>query len=311
MEFAELYRKDKVDPGWNKDMIKTCLKWVSKQMTTGLDSQTAAFYRPEQCEEESKQDAGWYAPDRVPTIDVSDIYAGYREAHGRITRLVGLGGLSSINGAGPGIRLRGVKNQSDGLMACQKRSRKVISFIHPMRIPSRIIGARLPVSRYGDLSAVFPAMHNSVRGLGWIVYSLCHIQNRLKSRFYDTVFEQLLQYFQVSSMDEVGRAMKIELANMGFLDESIKMVKAQDRWQPNAQFIELGLGQVMRDIQSNSKAWTQNSDAGNSKTEKTKFQHGRVAAHERFGQRGHEPDVFLSETTGPGNVPAFLPSKLT
>jgi hypothetical protein len=102
---------------------------------------------------------------------------------------------------------------------------------------------------------------------------MCHIQNRLESRFYDTAFEQLLQYFQVSSLDEVGRAMKIELANMGFLDESIKMVKAQDRWQPNIQFTEAAFQRIDQRIQGNSKAWTQNSDAGNSRTEKTKFQY--------------------------------------
>lgn len=271
MEFAELYRKDKIDPGWNRDMIRDCMKWVDKQMTTGLDSQTRAFYRPEQWEEESKQDAGWYAPDRVPTIDVFDIY-GYREAHGKhpagwVRRII----LDEWSGSGnPPAKGREPQRRTDGI---SKKVKKGDFLYTSGDNPVCSTWNNIASVQYGDLSAVFPAMHNSVRGLGWIVYSLCHIQNRVKSRFYDTLFEQLLQYFQVSSMDDAGRAMKIDLANMGFIDETIKMVKAQDRWQPNWQFIEGGLGMLMKDIQSNSKAWTQNADAGNSRTEKTKFQY--------------------------------------
>jgi hypothetical protein len=271
MEFAELYRKDKVDPGWNRDMIKDCLKWVSKQMTTGLDSQTTAFYRPEQWEEENKQDAGWYAPDRCPTIDVFDIY-GYREAHGKypagwVRRIM----LDQWSGTGnPPAKGGTPERRTDGVLKKVKKG----DFLYTSDAnPVCSTWNNITSVQYGDLSAVFPAMHNSVRGLGWIVYSLCHIQNRLKSRFYDSVFEQLLQYFQVSSMDDVARAMKVELAQMGFIDETIKMVKAQDRWTPDYPFVEGGLGMLQNDIQNNSKAWTQNSTGGNEKTEKTKFQY--------------------------------------
>jgi hypothetical protein len=95
----------------------------------------------------------------------------------------------------------------------------------------------------------------------------------MKCRLYDSTFEALLQYFRIKNSDMAQRTMKVELASQGFIDETIEFVKQQDRWQPNAGFIDLGMGTVKGDLDSHSKSFTATPDAANAKTEKTKFQY--------------------------------------
>lgn len=273
MELEKLTLSAKRDPGWNMELVKRCLKWVDQEMRGGLDSTYNQYYKPEKWEEESKQEAGWYMADRVPTIDVFDIYA-YVESTasqpaGWVRRII----LDSWSnpGVSPGPNSSKPERRSDrGDLDTSSKDNFLFSSNSK---PVAETWQNIVSVQYADLSAGFPAMHNSVRSLGWLTYAQCHIGNRLKCRFYDSVFEALMQYFQVSSMDDVQRAMKLELANTGFIDDTIQPVKAQDRWQPNSQLIELGLGQNAQDIASHSKSFTQNPDASNSRTEKTKFQY--------------------------------------
>ena len=278
MELARLTMESKRDPGWNMELVQACLTWAEGQMKNGLDSTYYNVYQPEKWTEEKKQMAGWYLADRVPTIDVFDFYckveATDTEPEGWVRRII-LDSWSSPGnpptGDGPTRQDRkglDKKNKGDFLYTSGRR-------------PVAGSWQNIISVQYADLSAGFPAMHNSVRSLGWLAYALCHIQNRMKCRLYDSTFEALMQYFRVKNMDGVQRALKVELANMGFVDETIDFIKASERWQPNAQFIELGFGAVKQDLDSHSASWTAQPDAANSRTEKTKFQY--MAELQRIG----------------------------
>jgi hypothetical protein len=108
--------------------------------------------------------------------------------------------------------------------------------------------------------------------LGFLLYSICHLQNRLRCKFSEAIFEQLLMYFRVSSMDDAERVIKLELANKGFLDESINFIPAAERYQVNANLVELGLRENETIITSNASSWTQSQVGSQDRTEKTKFQ---------------------------------------
>ena len=271
MKLAALTEQAKRDPGWNMDYVKDLLKYVDREMRNGLAGQYNTFYKPEQWEQDNKQQADRYMADRVPTIDVFDVYcfveATDNEPAGWVRRMI----LDSWGNPGPGAS-GGPQRRTDrgGL---DKTSKGDFIFSSRKR-PVADSWENIATFSYADLTAVAPFYHNSVRSLGWMTYALCHIGNRLKCRVYDSVFEALIQYFQVSSMSDTQRAMKVELASMGFVDDTIKFVKASDRWQPNANWIELGLEMNEQDIESNSKSWTQNvGNQGGANTEKTKFQY--------------------------------------
>ena len=274
MELVKLTMSSKRDPGWNMQLVKSCLSWVDSQMKNGLDSGYYQFYRPEKWEEERKQEAGWYGSDRVPTIDVLDFYCYVeptdREPGGWVRRMI----LDSWSNPGNPPTGEGPQKQDrkGGDKKLDKKNKGDFLFTSGARPVADSWQEIVSVS-YADLSAGFPAMHNSVRSLGWLAYALCHIQNRMKCRLYDSTFEAMLQYFRIKNSDMAQRTLKVELASQGFIDETIEFVGQEERWQANAQFVELGMGSVAQDLASHSKSYTAQPDSNNARTEKTKFQY--------------------------------------
>src|SRR5690349_6486385 len=56
--------------------------------------------------------------------------------------------------------------------------------------------------QFADLSAVAPFRYHSVRSLGFLLYAPCHLQMRMRCKFSEAVFENLMMYFRVHNMDE-------------------------------------------------------------------------------------------------------------
>jgi hypothetical protein len=82
-----------------------------------------------------------------------------------------------------------------------------------------------------------------------------------------------MNYYRVKSIDDVDRALKLDLVNRGFIDETIQFVPQAERWQINTQLIELGMSQNANLIESNGSRFTQqpmNNDGAGQR--KTKFQ---------------------------------------
>ena len=127
--------------------------------------------------------------------------------------------------------------------------------------------------QFADLSAVFPARYHAVRGLGWLLYASCHLSSRLRCKFYESVLETLMMLYEVNDQSDVQNALKLNLINRGFIDKTIRPVKAADRWQVNANLVELGLKDNQQVIGQNSAAFTQNQNQVSDRTEKTRFQY--------------------------------------
>ena len=126
--------------------------------------------------------------------------------------------------------------------------------------------------QFADLSAVAPFRYHSVRSLGFLIYAVCDLQNRLRCKFTEAVFEQLMIYFQVSNADDMQRALKVDMINRGFIDDSVKFIKAQDRYQVNSNLAELGLAQNQSLISLNSASYSPQTNNSPNNVEKTKFQ---------------------------------------
>lgn len=268
---AQLHRLTtgpKVDPGWKLPVVKQCIEWAHKQGTQSLSYQD--IWSPERIAELLKSDLGWYASDKVPTIDCWDFY--FKEDSkgecGWCRRIVlaanGDPGFGSYDmGAGaqkpktPEKNLLGERGQ----FLYDSGKRKVASDL------SQILHFQ-----FGDLSAVAPFRYHSVRSLGFLLYAVCHLQNRLRCRFHESVFEQMLQYFRINNPDDAERALKIELINRGVIDNSVEFVKAQDRWQVNQALAEMALSHNRELMGSNASNYTQNYDYGKERTQKTATQ---------------------------------------
>lgn len=262
-ELIRLTRNAPKDSGWNTKLVKACIEWVDKESLQLSNNNWPDVWSPEKMAERVKGDGGIYAGDQVPTIDCFDFYFWNddKKEEGWNRRII-LDSWSTPEGSAAQMTMTRDPEMgwAQGQFLFSSGSRKVASS-----------WKELVSFQFADLSAVSPFYYHSVRGLGYLLYSVCQLQNRLRCKFNESVFESLLMYFRVKNLDDVERALKVELANRGFIDESLQFIPAAERFQVNAQLVELGLNENTNLISGHSSSWTQQSQA-NDKTEKTKFQ---------------------------------------
>lgn len=263
------------DPGWNIPFVQNCLDWLDSQMTQLVNQNWPEIWSPEKWEEQRKQDGGWYASDRCPTIDCFDVY-GYVEKDGKcgwVRRII----LDSWSNPGfdPGGKINPPKRKDRGTSDAGKRISKSDRSDFLYNSGDRTVAdswQNILAFQFADLSAVAPFRYHSVRSLGWMLYAVCHLRNRMYCKTQEAVFEAMLQMFQVDSAEDLQRALKIELGPFAFIDKTLRIIPANERWQPNEGLIALGLGLTQQTIDQNSKSWTANPTQQQKKERETNFQ---------------------------------------
>lgn len=246
----------RVDPAWNMPVVEAALKWADRQASKLSGSAWPEVWSPEKMSERIKCDGGFYASDAVPTIDCWDFYFWNDESEqaGWNRRIIldawgspGAGGMTASAPEMPDKNLIGERNQ----------------FLY--NPGDRVYGGKLSEIihfQFGDLSAVAPFRYHSVRSLGFLLYAVGHLQNRLRCRFNDAVFEHLLQYFRVHNMEDAERALKINLVDKGIIDDSVEFVKAQDRWQVREGLVGAGIAYNQQALGTAAQAYVQNYATG-------------------------------------------------
>jgi len=259
----ELYRLThgpNVDKAWQMDNVNACLKWVDEETAKLSGTTWPEVWSPEKMEERIKQDSGLYASDAVPTIDTWDFYFwnDSKKVSGWNRRIVlDQYGTPGVGGVVPDKNKIGGSNQwlyNPGDRKYASKLSEIVSF------------------QFADLSAVAPFRYHSVRSLGFLLYAVCHLQNRLRCKFNEAVFKALMMYMRVKSMDDAERALKINLISRGIIDETVQFLAPAERWQVNAQLAELGLAQNQQVINQNSSSYVQSQGKTNPDVEKTAFQ---------------------------------------
>ena len=262
----ELYRLThgpKVDPGWNIKAVDAAIKWAEENTAKMMGNTWQEYWAPERFGERLRENSGLYASDMVQTIDLLDFYYwdDAKKTDGWRRKIVfdAWGGYSTYGPAQtmPEKNLIGGRDQfvyNGGDRVYARNLNEIVHF------------------QFADLSAHAPFRYHSVRSLGFMLYDVCHLQNRLRCAFSEAVFENLLMYMRVKTADDAERALKIELANRGIIDESVTFLSPAERWQPNPQMAELGLNEFKQVITDNSSGSVQNQDWSRDRVEKTKFQ---------------------------------------
>jgi hypothetical protein len=254
----------KTHNGWNMDLVESCLEWIDRETNTLMGTVYPEIWSPEKTQERIKGDGGVYASDNAATIEVFDFYFWNDDdkVEGWNRRMV-LDCWATPTGAQGGL----VRKGGD------LYNRNKISFLYDSK--TRKYATRreeLITFQFADLSAVAPFRYHTVRSLGFLLFAVCHVQNRLRCRFNESVFEALMMYFRVKSMDDAQRALKVNLVNRGFIDDSLEFIPAADRFQVNAALVQLGLTENQRLIETNSASYTQNRNAMEDRREKTATQ---------------------------------------
>lgn len=270
-KLIRLTRSNARHKGWKMETVNRALQWADDQLMKNMGASTGQeFWSAEKREERFKSDSGLYSSDMVPTIDCWDFYYwcddNNKEGWRRKIIFDAEGGSGAWNGpAGWGARKeRPTKN----LVGSDKG---MFLFDSEDQVWGKSLSEIIHF-QFADLSAVAPFKYHSVRSLGWMLYGICQLQNRLNCKTWESVFETLMCYMRVNSSDDSQRALKIQLANRGIVDQTVQFLGQNERWNPNSQLVELGMALGGRILNDNSSSWIQNQNMSRDKVEKTKFQ---------------------------------------
>lgn len=254
-----------IDPGWNMPLVERIFEWIDRETMMLMGSNWPEVWAPERAQERVKGDGGFYVGDQVPTIDAFDFYFYSDEGkNSGWRRRIILDSWSTPQTSGPQYtvtRRQGALYDKETQFLYNSKDRKFADKRE-----------HIVAFQFADLSAVGPFQYHSIRSLGYLLYAVCHLQNRLRCAFTEAVFENLLQMFRVKSMEDVQRALKLKMHNFAFIDDNLTPMPAAERFQPNLGLVELGLGQNAQLIQEHSSSYTQNQNFSRDRVEKTKFQ---------------------------------------
>lgn len=266
----ELWRKThgpKVDRAWNMPVVEAAIKWADQEARTLMGTSWPEVWSPEKMSERMKSDGGLFASDAVPTIDCFDFlfWSDEGKKSGWRRRIIlDAWGEPGVGGAG------GVNANVRQSIGDKKRFKDIKNFLYDSG--DRVYAEKLSQIihfQFADASSVAPFRYHSVRSIGFLLYAVCHLQNRLRCRFNDSVFESLLQYFTAANPADMDRLTKIDLIDKGVLPEGLNFVKQQDRWQIDNTIVTEAFQMNRQTMADNSASFTQDFDYAKENQEET------------------------------------------
>lgn len=263
-ELWEMTHGPQVDPGWNVAVAEKAVKWVDAQARQLLSASWPETWSPEKMAERIKQDGGLYSSDAIPTVDCFEfLYWNDDQKHAGWRKKVildawgepGVGGVGGIQINTRTAKQPGRYNQwnfdkSEFLYDSDDRRDPV--FCDKLSQALHF--------QFADCSCVAPFRYHSVRSLGFLLYSICHLQNRLNCKFDESTFESLMQYFRVTNAADAERAWKVDLTDKKALPEGLQFVKRDERWEIDGNLVQMALTKNRQIMADNSASFTQDFD---------------------------------------------------
>lgn len=257
---AQLYSMThgpRVDPGWQMQTVMQQWEYV-RQMTQKQPNATAYQYMPERIEELSKQDLGFWGSDAVPTIDCWDFYfRGEKDTDGWYRRVILDWGVTEGSELSNLTREAPKEPKNDSFLYTSGNRRFANSLNEIIHF------------QFADCSAVAPFTYHAVRSLGWMLWGVCDLENRLHCKFNEAIFEQLLWFFRVAGNSDMVRLKKALFSQMGVIPQGVSMVKNDERYKPDAALIEMAFGRNQSAMQRFSSSFTQDFANGQGGREMT------------------------------------------
>ena len=208
----DLVRFTKSDQtGWNMPMVNKVIAFLMSQAGAVATSGTLNSYDfPEAAQEDVKENAAFYASDAVPVCWTYDIYFLGEGEDGR-----------------PSWKRRMLLDQSQ-----QPMPEGIDSDGWLYNPGDRCYGkdvSRVMHVLFADGAIKPPYRWHSTRSLGYLLYAVCHLQDRLRCRFTDAVFESMLWMFRVRSEEDQEAVRKVDLGHMGIVPEGLSWVPQSER----------------------------------------------------------------------------------
>lgn len=262
MELYQWTHGRKVDEGWQMPTVNAAIEWANQQARAMPGY--ADLFAPEKVEARWKQDLGFYGSDAVPTINIWDFYFWSDEGHKQGWR------RRMILDTPSSYEVAGVK----GKTPMPNKNQIGQDHGHWLYRPKddRVYADSLEQIvhwQFGDASAVAPFYYHAVRGLGWLLFAPCHLQNRYRCRLNDAGFEALLQYFRTTNEEDKERILKIDLQHLGVVPAGVNFVRQEERWKVDYQLAALVVGQNKERMEKAAAQYREGRDSATERKEKT------------------------------------------
>lgn len=250
--------KGRVDPGWNLDAVKKILDQM-KELNQNPSNLNWSEH-PEKLAELWKQNSLYYDSDSVPSVWFWDFYHQKEDEGKRCWYRK----IILDNDCSPG-------RVSD--------ANSPIVFVYQSETPFADTLDQVLHIQVGDGNNKPPFLYHSVRGLGHLLYDVCHMQNRLRCQFLQKVFEDLLLLFRAKDPTDRSRLEKIYLGlNYGIMPEGLDFVKNDERYQVDKQLVEMALDSNKQLMGEAAASYRQDVDTSENKEMTAREFTGRMAA---------------------------------
>ena len=245
-DLIRMTRGGEVDSGWNMKMVNELLAYMSGIEATTMQTDTwNQQYFPEKVEEDFKENTGYWGSDAVPVVRCYDFY------------------FLDTTGDNPTWRRRIVVDQYNSGAWAVNTANEFLYDAGDRSYGSDIY--HLMHTQFADGCVVPPFRWHSVRSLGYLLYAVCHLQNRLRCKFTDSVFEQMLWLFRNVADGDMERMEKIDLFHMGVIPEGLSWVPQSERHTVDYTMLSGAMAMHRQIMAESSAAYTQDVNDGTSK----------------------------------------------
>lgn len=231
-QLNEMTSGPKTDPGWKMGVVKEMLSLLEKNQ----GDQDMPDETPEKVAEEIKANSGFYNSDAAPSIVVWDFY--YRSDEENWDRKI--------------------------LMDRSKDSKDETKIVFKKDGYAEELGHILHC-QFGDCSNVAPFRYHTVRSIGYMLYSVVHLSNRIRCKFSDSVFEAMLSLFRNVPAEDREKIEMILLNHMGIIPQGVDYVPANERYTVDSNLVNAKISQLRQIMSENSASYTRDSNDGTNK----------------------------------------------
>lgn len=252
---GDLYRKTlgkgkNVDPGWNLDAVKKILDSY-KDLNQNQNTWNWAQH-PERMQELIKQNVIMYDYDSVPKVGLWDFYYQDDET-AKWHRVM----MLDSDCANSGSR----NNETDPN-----------KFVYVRKEPFADSLDQILHLQFGDGNNKPPFVYHSQRSLGWMLFDVVSLMNRVRCEVTRKIFEDMMLMIRVLDPADRSKLDQIDIGpNRMILPDGMQFVTNEQRYKPDMASVQGYMANLKQLMGEFSSSYTQDIDTGTSK-ERTAFE---------------------------------------
>ncbi len=243
-QLYEMTQGKAVDPGWNKNYVKAILGSLYKKGVEPI-YQGSRWLFPQKISEDLKEGAAQFVASSLPKLLCWDFF--YRdEDNGGWCRKTIMDYRTLVN-EGVLDEKSNINQQQEFIYEKENYAQDISEIIHWY---------------IGNCSNVSPYRYNSVRSVGYLLFGPCLLQNKLRCRSMDHIFQSLLTWFKNTSDDHREKLGMIDLQNFGILPDGLSMVTSAERHEVDWELVMMGLNQNRQLMAESSQSFIPDMSGG-------------------------------------------------